>query len=137
MNNTTDLNKDNLNNNDFSDSDSDDQQQDNKSEMSDFDDINIEDLQNSNNILKSIDRNLSIKYIKNGRNSRTYLTGIKSYITEDDKLEDFVKKLKKQLGAGGLINKEENVVSFMGDHTRKIYEYIVKNNICPKHEIKD
>lgn len=132
MNNTTDNKL-----SDFSDSDCEDPQQDNKSEMSDFDETDIENTQNSNNILKSIDRNLSIKYIKNKRNSRTYLTGIKSYITENDKLEDFVKKLKKQLGAGGLIDKEENVVSFQGDHTHTIYEYIIKNNICPKHEIKD
>ncbi len=132
MNNTTDNNI-----SDFSDSDVDESQQDNKSEISDFDEENLDNTQNTNNILKSIDRNLSIKYIKNGRNSRTYLTGIKSYITENDKLEDFVKKLKKQLGAGGLIDKEENVVSFQGDHTHKIYEYIIKNNICPKHEIKD
>ncbi len=130
MNNT-------INNNisDFSDSDFDDSNEDKKSEMSDFDESDLETTQNQDNILKSIDRNLSIKYIKNGRNSRTYLTGIKSYITENDKLEDFVKKLKKQLGAGGLIDKEENVVSFTGDHTRTIYEYIIKNNICPKHEI--
>ena len=125
MNNTTDNNR-----SDFSDSDFDDTCDENKSQMSDFD-----DTQNSNNILNSIDRNLSIKYIKIGRNSRTYLTGIKSYITENDKLQEFVKKLKKQLGSGGLIDKEENVVSFQGDHTHKIYEYIIKNNICPKHEI--
>ncbi len=130
MNNTADNNI-----SDFSDSDVDESQQDNKSEMSDFDETDLKETQNQDNILKSIDRNLSIKYIKNGRNSRTYLSGIKSYITENDKLEEFVKKLKKQLGAGGLIDKEENVVSFQGDHTHKIYEYIIKNNICPKHEI--
>jgi len=130
MNNTTDNNI-----SDFSDSDVDESQQDNKSEMSDFDETDVQNTQNSANILQSIDRNLSIKYIKNGRNSRTYLSGIKSYIIENDKLEDFVKKLKKQLGSGGLIDKEENVVSFQGDHTHKIYEYIIKNNICPKHEI--
>jgi translation initiation factor 1 (eIF-1/SUI1) len=135
MNNTTDNNV-----SDFSDSDFDESHksnEDNKSEMSDFDETDVQNTQDPTNILKSIDRNLSIKYIKNGRNSRTYLTGIKSYITENDKLEEFVKKLKKQLGAGGLIDKEENVVSFQGDHTYKIYEYIIKNNICPKHEIKD
>ena len=128
MNNTTDNNI-----SDFSDSD--ESIKDTKSEMSDFDEEDLENTQNPNNILQSIDRNLSIKYIKNGRNSRTYLSGIKSYITENDKLDDFVKKLKKQLGAGGLIDKEENVVSFQGDHTNKIYQYIIKNNICPKHEI--
>ena len=128
MNNTTDNNI-----SDFSDSD--ESIKDTKSEMSDFDEADLENTQNPNNILQSIDRNLSIKYIKNGRNSRTYLSGIKSYITENDKLDDFVKKLKKQLGAGGLIDKEENVVSFQGDHTNKIYQYIIKNNICPKHEI--
>ena len=130
MNNTTDNNI-----SDFSDSDVDESQQDNKSNISDFDETDVQNTQNSANILQSIDRNLSIKYIKNGRNSRTYLSGIKSYIIENDKLEDFVKKLKKQLGAGGLIDKEENVVSFQGDHTHKIYEYIIKNNICPKNEI--
>jgi translation initiation factor 1 (eIF-1/SUI1) len=130
MNNTT-VNK----LSDFSDSDFDESNDDKKSEMSDFDDTYLENTQNSNNILNSIDRNLSIKYIKIGRNSRTYLTGIKSYITDNDKLEEFVKKLKKQLGSGGLIDKEQNVVSFQGDHTYKIYEYIIKNNICPKHEI--
>jgi translation initiation factor 1 (eIF-1/SUI1) len=128
MNNTTDNNI-----SDFSDSD--ESVKDTKSEMSDFDETDLENTQNPNNILQSIDRNLSIKYIKNGRNSRTYLSGIKSYITDNDKLDDFVKKLKKQLGAGGLIDKEENVVSFQGDHTHKIYQYIIKNNICPKHEI--
>jgi translation initiation factor 1 (eIF-1/SUI1) len=128
MNNTTDNNI-----SDFSDSE--ESFKDTKSEMSDFDEADLENTQNPNNILQSIDRNLSIKYIKNGRNSRTYLSGIKSYITDNDKLDDFVKKLKKQLGAGGLIDKEENVVSFQGDHTNKIYQYIIKNNICPKHEI--
>jgi translation initiation factor 1 (eIF-1/SUI1) len=135
MNNTTDNNTTDNKLSDFSDSDFDDSKEDNKSQMSDFDDTDLENTQNSNNILNSIDRNLSIKYIKIGRNSRTYLTGIKSYITENDKLQEFVKKLKKQLGSGGLIDKEENVVSFQGDHTHKIYEYIIKNNICPKHEI--
>lgn len=125
MNNTTDNNR-----SDFSDSDFDDSHDDNKSEMSDFDKNEIEAEQKF-----MINRNLSIKYIKNGRNSRTYITGIKSYIKENDKLEDFVKILKKRLGAGGLIDKVENVVSFQGDHTHSIYEFIIQKNICPKDEI--
>ena len=136
MNNNTNSNTNN-NISDFSDSDFEDSHEDKKSDISDINETELEHTQNSNNILKSIDRNLSIKYIKNGKNSRTYLTGIKSYITENDKLEEFVKKLKKQLGSGGLIDKQENVVSFQGDHTHIIYEYIVKNNICPKDEIKN
>jgi translation initiation factor 1 (eIF-1/SUI1) len=133
MNNTTDLN-----NSDFSDSDFDDSQQDNKSEMSDFDKNEMSDFDKNEIEAEQkfmINRSLSIKYIKNGKNARTYLSGIKSYITESDKLENFVKILKKKLGAGGLIDKEENVVSFTGDHTHVIYEYIIKNNICPKNEI--
>lgn len=97
-----------------------------------------EEIENEENILKQIDRKLTLKYMKEIKTSRTYIFGLDNYIKVKEDLNDFIKKLKKSLGTSVIVKEAESgqAYGFAGDHVKYIYDYIVKKNICPIHEIK-
>ena len=121
-----------------SDADDSDNSDNSDNEINNEEDIDIEKIQSETSILAQIDRKLSLKFLKEGKTSRTYISGLDSYIKNVDELNNFVKTLQKTIGTS-LLKKtvdDKLVFGFGGDHIRTIYEYIIKKNICPIHEIK-
>lgn len=105
-------------------------------EINEFNEFN--NTQNEENILKQIDRKITLKFMKEVKTSRTYIFGLDNYIKIKEDKNNFIKNLKKSLGTS-VIEKETNIgkaYGFAGDHMKYIYDYIVKKNICPIHEIK-
>lgn len=97
-----------------------------------------DDSEIDDDILKQIDKKIIIKYMKEVRTSRTYIFGIHNYIRTKEERDKFVKHIKKSLGTS-VIEKNDGdgvVYGFAGEHIKYIYDYIVKNNICPINEIK-
>lgn len=120
---------------DFSDKESDFSDDDSK--CGDNYDFNKEETET--NILNQIDRKLIIKYMKEGKSSRTYIYGLSSYIDSEDQIMNHAKKIQKSLGTSILKRHDDDnkiIIGFGGEHIRTIYEYIIKNNICPINEIK-
>ncbi len=58
-----------------------------------------------------------------GRKGKT-VTIIRGFQTNSDTLNDLLKKLKTQCGAGGTL--KENEIEIQGNHKQKIVEYLVK-----------
>jgi len=91
------------------------------------------------NLLKQIDRKIIIKFLKEGKTSRTYIFGIDGFIKSQQEIDTFIKKLQKTLGTS-LITKQSDtntpVYGFGGDHIRTIYDFILKNKICNALDIK-
>jgi hypothetical protein len=122
--------------------------------LSDYDSSNDEDVVNNNqndsnsdsdtetnnkDILKQIDKKLVIKYMKEIKTSRTYIYGLYNYIKTKEETKEFIKKIKKALGTSVFEKMDDDnnmIYGFAGDHTKYIYDYIVKNNITPISEIK-
>ncbi len=126
------IDKDSSHNDDFEDDDN---------KPTDEDNLNSDDLNSissEEDILKQIDRKLTLKYMKEVKTSRTYIFGLDNYIKNKNDRNDFVKSIKKTLGTSVVEKKDGDTTSygFAGDHIKYIYEYIVKKNICPINEIK-
>lgn len=97
-----------------------------------------DETENEESILKQIDRKLTLKFMKEVKTSRTYIFGLDNYIKVKEDRNEFIKNLKKSLGTSVIEKEAESgqAYGFAGDHVKYIYEYIVKKNICPIHEIK-
>ncbi len=113
---------------------------DNQELMDNFDDdFNADHTTKQSNILAKIDRKIIIKFMKEGKTSRTYIFGLDQYIYNKDDILKFIKPLQKSIGTS-LIEKldEDNklVFGFGGNHIQVLYDAIIKKNICPKNEIK-
>jgi len=53
-------------------------------------------------------------------------------------MDDFMNKIKRTLGCGGVITKDESdipVIEFMGDHREKIRNYIIEKKYFPNVRI--
>lgn len=96
-------------------------------------------LEDSKDILKEIDKHIKIKYMKEGRSSRTYIYGLNNYIESTKKIKEFIQNIKKLLGTSSIEQKDNannSVCGFAGDHVKFINEYLIKNNICTQNDIK-
>jgi hypothetical protein len=93
------------------------------------------DLDNKQDLLSQLDKKIIIKYHKEGRNSRTYVSGLDYYFNAV-KQNEFIKTLKKKLGTSAIkiIIDNSTVHGFGGDHVNTLYDYFVK--IIPKDKIK-
>jgi hypothetical protein len=91
----------------------------------------------SNNILDQIDRKIRIKYIKDGKSSRTYIYGISSYIENEEEIMKLMKKIQKSLGTSIIKSYIDGkiIIGFGGNHIDSIYDYFTKNNLCNINEI--
>jgi len=116
-----------------------------KSYLSNEENISNKDIdtdsesENETDILKQIDKKLVIKYMKEIKTSRTYIYGLYNYIKTKEDTKEFLKKIKKALGTSVVekIDEDNNIIyGFAGDHTKYIYDYIIKNNITPISEIR-
>jgi len=130
------MNKDNLSDNEFSDNEFSDNEFNKDNEFNRNDDFYENTTEK--NILEQIDRKLTIKYMKEGKASRTYIYGLMSYINSEEDIMKHMKKLQKSMGTSLFKTYDDNnkiIVGFGGEHIRTIYEYIIKNNICPEKDI--
>ena len=109
------------------------------SDSSDGSDIeNVEDIQTNQDILKQIDRKIIVKYMKEGKNTKTYVYGLDDYMKQEVH-QQFCKELqKKKLGTSLIIRTENDktVYAFGGDHCDKIVQELINTKIIPKNEIK-
>jgi len=96
------------------------------------------DINCNDDLLKKIDQKIVLKFMKEGKTSRTYIIGIHSYFKSEEDTIKFMKNLQKKLGTSYLKKMVDDVphFGFGGEHIDKICEEIIKNNIAKKHEIK-
>jgi len=111
----------------------------NNSDNSDSSDgSDIEDNQTQQDLLKQIDRKIIVKYMKEGKNTKTYVYGLDDYM-KPEVHQQFCKDLqKKKLGTSLIIRKEneQTIYAFGGDHCDKIVQELINTKIIPKNEIK-
>ena len=96
------------------------------------------DMSTTQNLLSQIDRKLILKYMKEGKASRTYILGLEGYLKQDEQLT-LMKDIQKKLGTSLLKKMTEDnkpIYGLGGDHVNTIYDIIIKKNIAPKGEIK-
>jgi translation initiation factor 1 (eIF-1/SUI1) len=82
-----------------------------------------------NNISSKID----IKYLKERRSKRTYISGLHHFLTEEE-IQKLILTLKKKIGAGVDEKDTDNgkEYGFQGDHVRKMKGYIMDNTKLSK-----
>ena len=106
--------------------------------------MNIHDLNNLKSAIKDIDdeinkSNIEIHLRVQQRNRKKCLTIIEGLALINDN-EEFLKKLAKSfretLHCGAIIKKPENIIQMQGDHREAIKEYLIKNKIVNKEQIK-
>ena len=135
--NTTKKIKNTVNSNSNSESESESESKSN-SESESESKSNSESELGEENLLTKIDQKIILKFMREGKTSRTYIIGIHNYFKKEEELNTFIKSLKKKLGTS-LFEKTVDYIShygFAGNHIDKIYEELIKNNIAKKHEIK-
>lgn len=81
-------------------------------------------------ILKDIDRKIVLTFFKEGKTSRTYVSGLIDFLTENE-IDKFTKSLKTKLGAGLLkrkLNDKDKYDSYgyNGDHKEKIRDLLLE-----------
>lgn len=82
-----------------------------------------------------IEKKLFILYKKIKGKNKTIIYG---FDLEKPIVDDFLSKIKKKLGCGGFITKDESaipIIEFMGDHRTKIRDYIIQEKYFPNVRI--
>ncbi len=95
-------------------------------------------MDNQQNILNELDKKIILKYRKIKGKNKTHIYGIEK-VLDAEKLEDFLKKIKKKLGCGGVVSEDEEktyVIEFMGDHRLKIKEMLLEEKVLPSNKIE-
>jgi len=108
------------------------------SDVSDVEDTNFENMDSQQDILKQIDRKIIVKYMKEGKNTKTYIYGL-DYYMKPEAHQQFCKDLqKKKLGTSMIkrVEDDKTVYAFGGDHCDKIVQELINTKIIPKNEIK-
>jgi len=100
-------------------------------------------MESSQNILNELDKKIILKYKKVKGKNKTDIYGLENIITENTKLDDFLTKIKKKLGCGGIkikIKDDNNlditIIEFMGDHRLKIKQILIDENIITSDKIE-
>jgi translation initiation factor 1 (eIF-1/SUI1) len=99
----------------------------------------MENISEQQNIFNELDKKVILKYKRVKNKNKTYVYGLEKMITDKDKMEDFLKKIKKKLGCGGIQGVDEeknNYVEFMGDHRIKIKDILVEEKIITEDKIE-
>ena len=88
------------------------------------------------NIIDDIDKRIVLKFMKEGKTSRTYIIGLDKFMTEET-LKDLIKSLPKTLGTSSIKKEHENsyIYGFSGDHVNTIYDILIKKKIASKDQI--
>ncbi len=68
-------------------------------------------------------QNVRIQASRKGRKGKT-VTVISGFQIADETLEDLLKQLKTQFGAGGAL--KDNTIEIQGDHTQKLLQILTK-----------
>lgn len=81
-------------------------------------------------ILYEVDKQITLKYKKEKKSSRTYIYGLEDFM-EQKEIEKICKLLKKNLGTGLHITEEEgkNIYGFQGNFIDKISEFLISKGI--------
>ena len=111
------------------------------SDNSDIDDTQqntFENMDSQQDILKQIDRKIIVKYMKEGKNTKTFVYGL-DYYMKPEAHQQFCKDLqKKKLGTSMIkrVDDDKIIYGFGGDHCDKIIQELINTKIIPKNEIK-
>jgi two-component SAPR family response regulator len=98
----------------------------------------FENMDSQQDILKQIDRKIIVKYMKEGKNTKTYIYGL-DYYMKPEAHQQFCKDLqKKKLGTSMIkrVEDDKTIYAFGGDHCDKIILELINTKIIPKNEIK-
>ena len=106
---------------------------DNNSDDSNSDNSNSD---NSKETLRQIDKLITLRYIRDGKASRTYLDGLEFFFTNEEELNKLIKDIQKKLSTGYFKNKENNNHGFNGDHRLKISRLLINTYKIAKEKIK-
>lgn len=88
--------------------------------------------------LNQIDTKVILKFKKFKGKNKTYIYGLEQ-VMEKQKLDDFLKKIKKKLGCGGVFSEDDQnvkMIEFMGDHREKIKEFLLEDKIISADKIE-
>lgn len=89
----------------------------------------------SDNTLNIINKKISLHHIKEKRTCRTYITGLKDFLNEEE-LDKTKKELQKALGTNSNMN-EQGDYGFNGDYTKdNTKKIIIKNSILKCNKLK-
>jgi translation initiation factor 1 (eIF-1/SUI1) len=93
-----------------------------------FDEKNEED----DDMFTEIDKKIFLQFFKEKRTSRTYIVGLHDFL-DDDKIDLFVNKTKKNLGTGITKKTDEKskktIYGFQGDHRKELKTLLIKLGI--------
>jgi translation initiation factor 1 (eIF-1/SUI1) len=93
---------------------------------------------NSQNVLEELDKKLIIKFKRFKGKNKTFIYGLEN-ILDSQKLDVFLRKIKKKLGCGGVLTEDEDkikMIEFMGDHRLKIKEIILDDKLIDENKIE-
>jgi len=98
----------------------------------------MENVSNQQTVLEELDKKITLKFKKFKGKNKTFVYGIEN-ILDEQKIEDFIKKIKKKLGCGGVFTEDEDnvkMIEFMGDHRIKIKELIIEDKLISEDKIE-
>lgn len=100
-------------------------------------------MESSNNMLNELDKKVILKFKRVKGKNKTNIYGLENIITEETKLDEFLTKIKKKLGCGGVKSKAKDdnnvditVIEFMGDHRLKIKQILIEEKIIADNKIE-
>jgi hypothetical protein len=86
-------------------------------------------------VIDTINKKITLHFVKEKRTSRTYIVGLKNFIGESE-MQTLSKKLQKSMGTNSLIN-EEGDCGFNGDYTAdSAKKTIIRNCILENTSIQ-
>ena len=90
------------------------------------------------NVLEELDKKITIKFKKFKGKNKTYVYGLEN-ILDNQKLEEFLKKIKKKLACGAVFTEDSEkikMIEIMGDHRLKIKEIIIDDKLITEDKIE-
>ena len=89
--------------------------------------------------LADIDSKIVLKFVKEGRRSKTYISGLELFLQKKADREKLCQDLRKVLGAGSNIVTDENdkeKYGFQGDHIERIKKFLMTKHNIPREKIE-
>jgi hypothetical protein len=94
-----------------------------------------EKVKKSVSVIDNINKKITLHFVKEKRTSRTYIVGLKNFISETE-MQILSKKLQKSMGTNSIIN-EEGDCGFNGDYTSDtVKKTIIRDCILGNTNIK-
>ena len=88
---------------------------------------------NTKEIIDNMANLITLRYIKDGKASRTYIEGLK-YFYNSDEVKKITKEIQKKLSTGYFSNGDSH--GFNGEHKLKIEKMLYTQYNIPKNKIK-